>query len=679
LTTRRPLCLKLLLLIGITLLAAFLRLYKIDSLPPSAGYDQADYGLDALAIIHGERPIFIPTKIAGREALFSYLAALSFLVSNDYPTAIYVLSAVIGILTIPAIYLAADEMFSTEEGPLAQWGGLLTALVAAILHWHLSWSRLGMRVILVPLFAALIVYFLWRGLHTGNRWMFAACGFFLGFSMYTYQAARILPMLVLLVFACVLWSRRSFSKRDGLNLALIAVVALVIFAPLGYYFLTHPGSSGQRIEQALVVDSSQDLPAQARAVFDQIIQAALTFSIKGDQDPRVTIPGRPALNPFLSLFFLLGIGISLLRIKRPLYFVLLAWLVLMGVPAMLAQYGAVTKRALGAFPAVVMLIIIGLLVLCDALRRRITRRLPSWSRVLSLTLPILIAAGFIYTGVATYRDYFIVWARNPNLFIHFEAGLVAVGEYIGELPPGEQVYLSPPPPEHPSIVLHSGQRENVRGYNGRVCLVLPASTAYDTTYVIIPDEDKNSLDLLAEYFSEGGIVDEGPLYYHQPYFLAYRVPAEVEVRVEPSHRLEANWDNRIGLLGYDLDAPAYEAGETIRLTLYYRGLSEMATNYTVFTQLWGLHNPATGGPVWGQDDGEPCRRCYPTSSWGVGEVVIDKFVIAIPDEAPSGDYDLAMGFYQWPSLERLPVLDVAGQTATDNAVILGQVHITGHD
>ena len=105
----------------------------------------------------------------------------------------------------------------------------------------------------------------------------------------------------------------------------------------------------------------------------------------------------------------------------------------------------------------------------------------------------------------------------------------------------------------------------------------------------------------------------------------------------------------------------------------------MSTNYTVFTQLWGPYNPATTGPLWGQDDSEPCRRGYPTSSWDVGEIVIDRFTIPIPAEAPAGEYDLAVGFYQWPTLERLPILGGANQIVTDNALILGQVHVTGRD
>lgn len=54
--------------------------------------------------------------------------------------------------------------------------------------------------------------------------------------------------------------------------------------------------------------------------------------------------------------------------------------------------------------------------------------------------------------------------------------------------------------------------------------------------------------------------------------------------------------------------------------------------------------------------------------------MVDTFTLPISAETPTGDYELAMGFYTWPTLERLPVMDIAGQVAGDN-IVLGQVRI----
>ena len=288
--------LTLCLLAAITLLAAFLRLYRIDSLPPSDGYDQATYGLDVLDILDGARPIFLPTNF-GREALFSYLVTLVYLLVGDLAVAVYATSALAGVFAIPATYLAASELFAAEKGVLARWGALLAALALALSRWHLSWSRLGMRAILVPILAALTIWLLWRGLRTGSLWAFLGCGLALGLSLHTYQAARALPLLVLLGYAYAASSCKRFTRRDALYLILIAVVALIVFAPLGIYFLRHPGSSGLRIEQAVVVNSSRKAGDNLRVLFEQGLQVARALLLSGDEDARVNAYGWPIRFP----------------------------------------------------------------------------------------------------------------------------------------------------------------------------------------------------------------------------------------------------------------------------------------------------------------------------------------------------------------------------------------------
>ncbi|MBE9508907.1 MAG: efflux RND transporter periplasmic adaptor subunit, partial [Chloroflexi bacterium] len=64
------------------------------------------------------------------------------------------------------------------------------------------------------------------------------------------------------------------------------------------------------------------------------------------------------------------------------------------------------------------------------------------------------------------------------------------------------------PADHHSTVFNSEQRQGIKSYNGRVCLVVPARTTHDTTYVVVPAEDKNSLGLLRECFPQGKVVDE---------------------------------------------------------------------------------------------------------------------------------------------------------------------------
>jgi len=243
-----------------------------------------------------------------------------------------------------------------------------------------------------------------------------------------------------------------------------------------------------------------------------------------------------------------------------------------------------------------MLIAIGTIGLWGVLHRWAAHRSPSWDRTVSLGLVAILGIGFVYSGIRTYRDYFVTWGSDPDLFTHFETGQSAIGSYIKGRPDEERIYTSPVSASHHSVALNSEQRQGVKSYNGQFCMVVPQRPEQDTTYIVVPDWDETSLDLLQQYFPQGKIADEGPLHYQLPFFLSYLVPAGAEAQVLPAQRLTANWDNEIQLLGYDLDHPTYRPGDTVRLTLYYGGLSRMDSDYTAFVHLVGPHNPASAGP-----------------------------------------------------------------------------------
>jgi hypothetical protein len=73
-------------------------------------------------------------------------------------------------------------------------------------------------------------------------------------------------------------------------------------------------------------------------------------------------------------------------------------------------------------------------------------------------------------------------------------------------------------------------------------------------------------------------------------------------------------------------------------------------------------------------DGQPCQGLYPTSQWRPGDVVPDRFAVVLPPDAPPGEYPVAVGWYRYPSLKRLP-LESADQSLPDNRAIIGTVTV----
>lgn len=662
------------LLAAIIALAAFLRLYRLDGLPPGDGHDVAQYGVDALQILGGARPIFLASNF-GREVLFSYLVALAYLFVGPGAYGIHLVSALAGIATVPAIYLAARALFHDARDGVLAYLPLLSALLAAVSYWHLNWSRVGLRVILVPLFAALVIFALWRGFATGRRLWFGAAGVLLGLSLYTYQAARLLPVLVAIAFVLHGLSRR-WSRADTINLLLTAALAALVFAPLGVYALRHPGALSERIQQAAVLQPDQPLGEQIGPLASQAVTALLTYSFRGDTDPQFTIAGRPSLNPFLSIGLLAGILIALWRFRRSPYLFLLAWLALMTAPAMIADQAATAKRYLGAFPAVIILIALGLLLPPALMRRRAAGGGPQTTdgrmRLASLFYILLLAGGLLYSAGATWRDYFIVWAADPDLPAHFQVDYRAIGQAIASLDREQPVWVSPHAPDHPVIQLHAGLRPELRGYNGRFCVPFAdPSGPQGATYVIVPGLQDQSLEWLKALFPTGKTID-GPMRpgSDRPYYQTFVVPPNEPAAMAARAGAPQSWNEEIELLAYELNTTDFRAGGSLAVTATYRAIRDGTADYTAFVHLLGPPRPADGSPLWAQSDSQPCGGSLPTSRWRTGDIIRETVVLQVPTELPAGTYQVVTGFYTWPDLVRLTV----DKTGSD-AITLGTAQV----
>jgi hypothetical protein len=137
------------------------------------------------------------------------------------------------------------------------------------------------------------------------------------------------------------------------------------------------------------------------------------------------------------------------------------------------------------------------------------------------------------------------------------------------------------------------------------------------------------------------------------------------------HPLHFDFNDQIELLGYDLGADRIRPGDTLELTLYWHGLTELEEDYTVFAHLLGeSYNLASESFLWGQHDSMPLDGTYPTSRWLESEVVVDRYAIAVQSDAPPGLYRIEVGMYVLKTGQRLPVFDSQGQRMPEDRVLL---------
>jgi hypothetical protein len=133
-----------------------------------------------------------------------------------------------------------------------------------------------------------------------------------------------------------------------------------------------------------------------------------------------------------------------------------------------------------------------------------------------------------------------------------------------------------------------------------------------------------------------------------------------------AHPLTVTLGHRLELLGYDLSTDSVAPGETLTLTLTWRALTEMETDYTVFTHLL-----AADGSMAGQQDRQPIWGSYPTSLWARGEVVTDVYTIPVSPTAAPGEHQLEVGMYVAETGMRLSI-----EGDADNAITLQTISVT---
>jgi len=108
----------------------------------------------------------------------------------------------------------------------------------------------------------------------------------------------------------------------------------------------------------------------------------------------------------------------------------------------------------------------------------------------------------------------------------------------------------------------------------------------------------------------------------------------------------------ITVLGYRLNTDRPRAGQSLELTLIWQAEKAVDHDYTVFTHLIDAKQNQAAG-----NDSMPVNGQYPTSTWLVGEDVVDPHPIALPATLAPGQYHLTFGLYDTRTLQRLQVTE----------------------
>ena len=478
----------------IVLFGAFLRFYALDRIPPGIYPDEAIKGVEGLeAVETGNFKLFYETN-NGREGLWINLIGLAVKTFGVNQFSLRFFSALFGTLTVLGIFFLTKELFRTREqretgdsqslrntntyeltndkpkgysyirgnSYFVKQGeriALLAAFFLATSFWHLNFSRIAFRAIMVPLLMVWSFYFLllaWRATHAWRSTIFAILGGSLfGLGFHTYIAFRFAPFVGLALFAVEYLrirkahiSFRPFFTRTAWWLGAAFLAAL----PIGLYFYLHPQDFIGRAGGVSIFATESPI----RTFGKVLIQTLGMFNVRGDCNWRHNMACSPQLLFPVGIFFLVGLWILFRNILqkaispdaksgprlpyeehlerrgynlKAISWFLLAWFGFLLAPELLTWEGIPhALRSIGVIPPVLMLAALGANAAYSALSHKFFWR--------ALFVGVIAAVAII----EPYR-YFGTWAHHINTPYAFSKPYVEIGRYLNSLPSSTPKYV----------------------------------------------------------------------------------------------------------------------------------------------------------------------------------------------------------------------------------------------
>ncbi|HEY65033.1 MAG TPA: hypothetical protein G4O02_10730 [Caldilineae bacterium] len=478
-----------LVVLAVLALAAWARLYRIHEMPPGLWLDETDIARQALEIVNGARPR--PWHVARLEvpwAYHYYVALFYWLLGPGYLT-VKLPAIVSSVLVVIPLYLLAREMVRPS---------VAAAVIAlyATSRWGINVARWGHVNALTPFFACLVLWLVWRGLHTGRWGYWIGGGIAMGLSQYTYQGARAIPVIVALFIIWRALFPRGYLRRYTRQIIALYVAAFLVYAPLGWTYLNDPLLFIERGRGVSVFNPLYTLEP-GKAIWHNILAYAQAFHYRGDINPRHNLVGAPQLEEITAVLLILGLAYAVTRWRRPSSVLLLIWCAVFLIAGVLTQGAPNTFRIYGILPAFLLLCGLALDVLWSAWERI------DWLSAEHLGTAVLIAT-VAWAGLDDVTTYFSQQGWQPTAWSEFNVSQTRAGQFLqrvtGDAPERWHVYLSrafygfsPIDVINPDLAT---ERLILPDH-----VPLPPDRVGDTIYIVDPYLEP-ALDLLQRYYPE---------------------------------------------------------------------------------------------------------------------------------------------------------------------------------
>jgi hypothetical protein len=516
-------------------------------------------------------------------------------------------------------------------------------------------------------------------------------GAFVGLAQYTYSAARLFPLMMLLLGIGVLVARRKDFRQEMPRWLAMGGVALAVGVPLGAYFALNPGDLLNRANQISVFNTAVNGGNTLRALLNNMRDTALMFATNGDPNFRFNLSQRPVFTPPEMVLFVVGLGLSGWRAvskrdnERLAYLLLWLWLLVMPLPMILTVEGIpYFQRALGILPGVFFFPALALDWLLDLVPKAWSTR-ALWRGVERAGM----LAGLLALALLVRREYFVKWNNAALGWEHRRLELTQLAEYINASAPQQAPYVSTDQGLNPVILWYAPDYFfDLHWFDASQTMVYPPpGTAVEYIFAAQTPPNPALLAMASDLVPTGQERDPfgreafstyewpadahppapeftGPLYWStETTYPELQGDAEAEVLQSIAAPVDVAHDALF--LGYDLLSEGVVPGAPLELALHWRTLNTPDHPYTIFVHLIDAET---------QTYANGDSNFYLTLYWQPGETFTSYHVLWTPEDMPAGDYLLQLGLYNPDTGERATVYDGDG-TPVDARLLAGPLPV----
>jgi len=421
------------MLVLIVALAAFLRLYKLSSIPPGVNRDEASIGYTAYSLLKTGKdeygrtwPVSFQSFGDWKLPLYIYTTVPFVKVFGLNELAVRLPSVLAGILTVLLTYFLVKELF--RNSLIVDRLSLIAAFLLSISPWHLHLSRVESESNLAVLFIVSGLLCFLKAIRNDKKTYFYYPAFILfALTYYTYHGSHLTTTLIL-GGLCFIYFKKI---RKDLNFSMALVIFLLLVSSIfaktlfsadktklaGISIFGDPGVVHQKIELPRL-EHQNPSSLWARLEHNRVTYALVTvtknylaaFSPKflflaGGGNRAHNIANFGNLYLAEAPFFCLGICYLLGKRKELFGRLLLWWLLVSPIAASLTKDAPHTNRMFAIYPLPPILTALGLIWAARRIRETVGKRM-------TIILLSLIALGFTANFLIYLDRYFFRFPRE---------------------------------------------------------------------------------------------------------------------------------------------------------------------------------------------------------------------------------------------------------------------------